>query len=228
LNNRHTNIAPSIEKSWPGFTCNPRHPAFGGICVTPNFTLAMKHRHVFAFAALLLAACSPQGGFAPDDTATMPLAATGGPALTQGDAIGLTGWAFIDPANTAGNPERGARAVAAEDWLAGQTMLYGNFGSYSPGGELSWAQFRQQVRAAVGVAPDARSQEVVDRLLATADALAKGDAVAAKAQLASPVFTLGPDATLQALGHLPRMPGAEWALAELRRNTNSGGGGPGR
>jgi hypothetical protein len=185
----------------------------------------MRHRYLLGLIPLLLAACS--GGFASDDTARMPLKADGGPEMNQNEAIGLTGWAFTDPANTAGSAERGARAVAAEDWLAGQTMLYGNFGGYAPGGELSWTQFRQQVRQAIGVAPNATSQEVVGRLFAVADALAAGNAAAAKAQLSSPVFTLGPDATLQALAHLPSMPAATWALAELRRTVNNSGG-PGR
>jgi hypothetical protein len=178
-------------------------------------------------AALALGGCA-QGSFAPIDTATMPLNRDGGPELNQDQAIALAGWALKDPANTAGNPERAARAIAAEDWLAGQTTLSGNFGSYSPGTEPSWAELRRQARAAIGVAPNARSQDVVDRLLAVADALAAGQGDAAKAQLAAPVFSLGADATLRALSNLPPLPGRDWAFAELGRNASRGGGGPGR
>jgi hypothetical protein len=187
----------------------------------------MKLRITAATCALTLAACA-QGGLTPTDTATMPLNASGGPELTQGEAIGLSSWALNDPASTAGNPERAARAIAAEDWLAGQTTLYGNFGSYAPIGEISWAQFRQQARAAIGVAPNAPSQEVVNRLLAAADRLAAGETDAAKAELAAPVFSLGPDATLRALTNLPRLPASEWAFVELSRNLDRSGGGGAR
>lgn len=187
----------------------------------------MNAANVALAGALLLAACA-QGGVSPDDTATMPLNAGGGPELNQDEAIGLAGWALKDPANTEGNPARAARALAAEDWLAGQTILYGGFANYAPAAEPSWAALRREARAAIGVAPDARSQEVVNRLLAASDALAAGNTVAAKAQLAAPVFSLGPDRTLQALARLPPLPGREWAFAELGRNVARGGGGPGR
>jgi hypothetical protein len=184
----------------------------------------MKFSILAVAGALALAGCA-QGGLTPLDTATMPLNPSGGPKLNQNEAIALASWALKDPANTAGHPGWAARALAAEDWLAGQTQLYGNFGSYSPGGELSWAQFRQQARAAIGVAPGAPSQQVVDRLLATADALDAGHADAAKAQLAAPIFSLGPDGTLRALGNLPPLPGRDWAFAELDRNEDRSLGG---
>ena len=171
--------------------------------------------------ALALAGCA---AFPPDNTATMPLNADGGPRLSQDQAISLASWALKDPATTAGNPARAARALAAEDWLAGQTMLFGNFGSYSPGDELSWQQFRQQARAAIGVAPTAPSQEMVDRLLAVDAALKAGQPDAAKAQLAAPIFSLGPDRTLAALANLPKLPGRDWAFAELNRNEDRSSG----
>jgi hypothetical protein len=179
-------------------------------------------------ALLMLAGCA-HGGLTPDDTATMPRNASGGPELNQDEAIGLAGWALKDPANTVGNPARAARAIAAEDWLAGQSTLYGGFGNYAPLGQPAWAALRQEARAAIGVAADARSQEVVDRLLALSDALAAGNAEAAKARLAAPLFSLGPDQTLRALSNLPALPDREWAFAELgRMAARGGGGGPGR
>lgn len=173
--------------------------------------------------ALALAACA---GNAPGeaDTATMPENASGGPALNQDQAIGLAGWALENPANTGGRPGRAARAIAAEDWLAGQTILYGNFGTYSPAGEPAWAELRAQARAAIGVARGARSQDVVDRLLAASDALAAGHTEAAKAELGPPVFTLGPDATLHALARLPELPASGWAFDDLRRFSQYSGG----
>lgn len=152
------------------------------------------------------------------NTARMPLTPDGAPVLSQNDAISLSSWALKDPANTSGNPARAARALAAEDWLAGQSILYGGFGDWAPGGQYSWQVFRNQARAAIGVAPNAPSQEMVDRLLTVDKALKSGDKAAAKSALSSPIFTLGPDKTLDALANLPPLPGRDWAYAELARN----------
>ena len=177
----------------------------------------MRIRGLIAAGALALAGCT-QGGPLPSGTAAMPLNAGGGPDLTQDEAVALASWALKSPANTAGDPGRAARAIAAEDWLAGQTTLYGNFQAYAPSGQPVWVELRRQARAAIGVAPGATSQEVVSRLMATSDALAAGETDVAKAQLASPIFTLGPDGTLRALTNLPSLPGRESAFTELAHN----------
>jgi hypothetical protein len=179
----------------------------------------MKFMIVAAAGMLALAGCA-QSDLSGANTASMPLNPSGGPELNQDQAISLSAWALKSPENTAGKPGVAARALAAEDWLAGQTMLYGNFGSYAPGDELSWSTLRQQARAAIGVAPNAPSQELVNRLLAASDALDAGNEAAAKAQLSSPIFTLGPDRTLAALSNLPPLPGWGWAFAELNRNVD--------
>jgi hypothetical protein len=168
-----------------------------------------------------LAACA---AWPPDDTARMPNTALGGPEINQDEAIALSAWALRDPANTRGDPARAARAIAAEDWLAGQTMLTEDFGPYAPMGEPSWNLFRLQVRAAVGVAPGTPSQVVVDKMLAASKALAAGDRTAAAAQFQPPAFTLGPQGTLAALGNLPAFPDLEWAFTSLRRNESRGFG----
>ena len=167
--------------------------------------------------ALALAGCA-QGLLTPNDTARMPLNPQGGPVMTQDQVIGFSSWVLKNPGSSAGNPARAARALAAEDWLAGQSMLYGSFDNYAPVTELSWSQFRRQARAAIGLPADAHSQDVVNHLMAAADALDAGNTEAAKAQLAAPIFTLGPAGTLQALSNLPPLPASEWAFAELNRN----------
>ena len=78
-------------------------------------------------------------------------------------------------------------------------------------------QARPEVRAAIGVTPNARSQEVVDRLLAAASALNEHDTAGARMALTSPVFTLGPDATLAKLSDMPYLPKANWAIQEADR-----------
>lgn len=177
---------------------------------------------LFAATALLLAGC---GVATQDNTARMPNASTGGPVLNENEAIALSSWALKDPATTHGDPARAARAVAAEDWLAGQTILYGNYGDYQPGGSWYWQQFRDQVRGALGIAPNVPSQEVVDHMLAASRALKAGDTAAAEAQFQPPAFSLGGPATVAALNNLPPFPGYGAAFAELRRNNEREFGG---
>jgi hypothetical protein len=174
----------------------------------------MKFSIPMFVAASLLSGCAALA----TNTATMPLNKDGGPVMNQTEAIALASWALKDPATTRDNPERAARAIAAEDWLAGQTRLTGEFGTYAPVNEVAWWEFRQQARAAIGVSPDAPSQVMVDRLLAAADALKAGKTDAAEAQLADPIFTKGPKRTLDALGNLPPLPGRDRAFFELSRN----------
>jgi hypothetical protein len=176
--------------------------------------LNMRYIVLTCAIAALLAGCGPT------DTARMPQNAAGGPVMNQNDAIALASWALKDPANTQGNPERAARAIAAEDWLAGQVLLTPDFGQYAPVNEVSWGTLRREVRAAIGVAPGTPSQVLIDHLIAAADALKANDINGAKAQLQPPAFTLGPDRTLAALGALPPFPDREWAFNELNRNEN--------
>jgi len=176
----------------------------------------MKIAITSVFAASLLAACAAL----QTNTATMPKNAEGGPALNQTEAIALSSWALKDPATTHGNPERAARAIAAEDWLAGQTRLTGEFGTYAPANEVYWGEFRRQTRAAIGVSPDAPSQVLVDRLLAAADDLKAGQTDQATAQLSDPIFTKGPKQPLAALENLPPLPARGPAFYDLARNDN--------
>jgi hypothetical protein len=170
---------------------------------------------VLCAAGITISACVPG-----PQTAQMPNNQYGGPDINQNEAIALPAWALSDPANTHGNPALAARAVAAEDWLAGQDMLTNDFGSYAPVAQVSWGELRRQVRAAVGVAPGTPSQVVVDRMLAAERALKAGDSKAAAAQFQPPAFTLGPQGTLAALANLPAFPSLTWAFAELNRNEN--------
>jgi hypothetical protein len=184
----------------------------------------MNSKALLFLGVLALAGCG-QSGQSSTLTASMPLNSGGGPFLSQDQAIALASWALKDPSNTAGNPSRAARAIAAEDWLSGQTMLYGTYDGYAPYGTLAWSQFRDEARTAIGVPLTAPSQEVVDRLTAASIALKDGKTDAAKAQLSAPIFTLGPDRTLAVLTNLPKLTGRDWAFAELNRNTDRTMGG---
>jgi len=174
-------------------------------------------RPLLLAAVLLLAGCAISSGA---DTARMPLAATGGPVMNEDEAIGMASWVLLNPGIAADNPERGARAVAAEDWLAGQTALSPDFAQYQPAFEYFWRTTRDEVRAAVGIAPGTPSQLVVDRMLAAAAALQAGDKAGAAAQFQPPAFTRGGAGTLAALAALPAIPAAQSAFAQLRLNEN--------
>ncbi len=178
----------------------------------------MKSTISTMLAATLLAGCTGMASL-QTDTAIMPENQYGGPAMNQNDAIAVASWALKDPATTRGNPELAARAIAAEDWLAGQTQLTPDFGDYAPVNEVFWGELRRQVRASVGIAPGASSQTVVNALIATADAL-KAGAPNPAANLQPPTFTLGPDGTLKALTNLPPFPARETAFVELGKHEN--------
>lgn len=177
------------------------------------------------FAIALCGSVIGCGLIQPNNTAEMPNNREGGPEFNEGQAIAYSSYALMTPAYTHGNPARGARTVATEDWLAGQTTLTNSFGSYAPGNEWDWAQLRTEVRAAIGVSPQASSQELVDRMLATYKALKAGDKAAAMTQLSSPIFTLGPDRTLAMLSNLPKFQYVEQSYAELRANEDREYGG---
>ena len=159
----------------------------------------------------LLAGCGP---YIPPDTARMPMVA-GRPVVTEAQAVDLFTYNLGYPATTYGNPALGARAVAATDWLAGQTSMVGDYGSYAPVYRVAWRPLRDQVRATLGIAPGTPSQEVVDRLFAASAALQRGDMPGAEAALQSPAFTLGPMRTIAVLGNLPPFPGWAQAHADL-------------
>jgi hypothetical protein len=177
----------------------------------------MNMRSIALLATVLLAGCAGQNIW-HNDTAQMPENPDGGPKMNESDAISFAGWALNNPANTAGNPAYAARAIAAEDWLAGQDMLSGQFGSWAPVNEVSWGVLRREVRASIGVRPDAPSQQVVDDLFNVAAALQAGHTDAAEKTLSDPIFTLGPQQTLAALTNLPPMHDHEWAFDDLRHN----------
>ncbi|MFC7538900.1 hypothetical protein ACFQU2_04705 [Siccirubricoccus deserti] len=71
---------------------------------------------------------------------------------------------------------------------------------------------RDELRLALGVAPDAPPQVVVDALYNASRALRSGDQAAAALALPGPVFRDGP-ATLARLGDLPPLPRTRLATA---------------
>jgi hypothetical protein len=169
----------------------------------------MRPRPLIVFAALLAAGCA---SIAPSpDTARLPPNAYGLFADNDVGAINLAQWAFADAARTRNDPADAARAAAAVDYLAGELSSSPRWVAMSPITKGQMLQAREEVRRALGVAPGAPSQLVVDGLLGAANALAAGDRPAATAALRAPVFTWPPEQTLARLSDMPFLPTANLA-----------------
>jgi hypothetical protein len=182
---------------------------------------------------LLAAAC---GGPQPPYASLPPDAVAGAGDPTRA-AIISTAYAFNAPASVARRPAEAARAAAQVEHLATEIPHGPRWVEFSPlvGRELVAA--RGELRSALGVAPDAPPQAVVDALYAASRALAAGDGAAAERALPPPAFGDG-RATLSRLSGLPPLPrtGTATALAERelnrvdqtgRHSTDGGDGGRG-
>lgn len=170
-------------------------------------------RPAAALFALLLpfAAC---GGPAPPH-ASLPADAVVGAGDPTRAAIISTAYAFNTPAGLARRPVDAARAAAQVEHLATEIPHGPRWREFSPlvGQELMAA--RGELRAALGVSPNAPPQAVVDAFYAASRALVAGDAVAAERALPPPAFRDG-RTTLARLASLPPLPrtGTATALSE--------------
>ena len=165
-------------------------------------------------AALLLAACLAACGPLPPptDTAQLPPGVFG-PLDQDIPATQYAQYAFADAARTYGNPAAGAEAVLAMDYIAGELNTSPRWANIAATTQLELLQARKDVRAAVGIAPNARSQLVVDSLMAARNDLAAGNQAAAVAALTNPAFPAGGAAAVLALTNLPYVQSANVATA---------------
>jgi len=169
-------------------------------------------RPVLATLALLpLLACAP---VAPGPMAVLPPEATPGAGDPLRGAVLTTAYVFNDRASLA-NPATAARAVANIEYLAVNLPQDARLGSMSDGG-LQLAAARRELRGAMGIAPDAPPQIVIDALYAAARALAAQDAAAAAAALPVAAFPDG-RATVTRLAALPALPASAQAAAAAQQ-----------
>ncbi len=154
--------------------------------------------------ALLLAsataACGPLPP--PADTAQLPPGVFS-PLDQDVPATQYAQYAFSDPARTYGNPVAGAQAVLAMDYIAGQLNTSPRWANIEATTQMQLLQGRAQTRAAVGIAPNAPSQLVVNSLVAARNDLASGNQAAAAHDLDNPAFPQGGGHTVQLLANLP-------------------------
>jgi hypothetical protein len=172
----------------------------------------MRFRWAALLGVALLSACSAIGG-APD-SAVLPPGAFGTAPDQDQAALDLAEYVFADPNRTYGQPAEAARAAAAIDYLGGAFSTNPRWAFLPVGIKDDMLQARAELRQTLGIAPDASSQTVVDALLAAANALTAHDEARAAADLRTPVFTLPTQQTLQRLGNMPYVRGANVATRE--------------
>jgi hypothetical protein len=114
-------------------------------------------------------------------------------------------WMLSDTAQYAGRPAEAARALVQLEFLAHTLATSPRYApEVRPTVLFQLRAARAEAREAVGIAPDAPPEAVMDRLRAAADALEAGSPARAEAALDAPrIFALGPRATLARLGALP-------------------------
>ncbi|HYI85166.1 MAG TPA: hypothetical protein VEX11_18410 [Acetobacteraceae bacterium] len=166
----------------------------------------------------LLSGCAGAG--APIPSAALPPDAVEGAGDPTRAAIINTAYAFNAPASLAGRPDEAARAVANYEHLAVEIPTGPRWVGFSPLVGLELQRGLGEVRNAVGIAPGAPPQAVVDALYAAFRALRAGDAETARRLLAPPLFPAGGEATLARLAALPPLPRAGFAASLAAREMN--------
>lgn len=183
---------------------------------------------LFALPVLLLAGCAAQTQPA-HGYATLPRDSVQGASEPTRSAIFGTAYAFNTPASLAGRPADAARAVANYEYLAAELPTGPRWREFNPTVATQLATGLEELRPALGIAPDAESQPVIGSLYAASRALTAGDQAAAERALAAPIFTAGGAETLHRLNALPPLPRVAQASAlaatELTRQMQGGRGG---
>jgi hypothetical protein len=184
----------------------------------------MNTRLCVLLPCLAIAACAVQP---PPDTASLPFGAFG---TLDNDvaAANQASWAFAVPARTLNDPVDAAMAAAAVDYLGGELSSNPRWVTLSPLTKLEMLQARADVRRVLGIAPDAPSQFVVEALLQFAWLWQMGNRPAAMEVIATPVFTLAPQQTLQVLSNMPYIRMANIASIDAANQMLPGGDGTSR
>jgi hypothetical protein len=182
----------------------------------------------------LLAACTAT--VPPQEAARLPVDAVEGAGDPTRAAIFSSAYVFSTPRSIAGRPDLGARAAAQVEHLATAIPQGPRWVEFDPQVAQELVGARKEMRAALGIAPEAPPQQVVDALFAASRAWRAGDATGAEKALSTPNFA-DPSRTLIALASLPDLPQtkvatvqAQFALERMDRDGSqqNGGNGGGR
>jgi len=177
---------------------------------------------ILASTTLLgLAACAPTSttsapGAAQPVSATLPPDAVVGAGDPTRAAILNTAYAFASPANLTGRPADAAQAVANYEYLTVEIPNGPRWREFPQTIPQQLAAGRGELRNAVGIAPNAPPQAVIDSLYAASRAIRAGDRTAAERILSGPIFPTGGTATLQRLASLPPVPLANIATSNTQ------------
>jgi hypothetical protein len=114
---------------------------------------------------------------------------------------------FGDTSRLAGDPVAAARAVILLEFIDDSFRTDPRYMfEVSPANQQIIRRGRNEMRTAVGIAPEAPAGPLMAELRDFANALEDGSLARAEAALSGPMFPLGPDATLQRLQNLPWLP----------------------
>lgn len=110
------------------------------------------------------------------------------------------------------SPQGWARAFADIEYVSGAYNTHTRWLGIEGSAQAQILIARQEIRDAVGIPAAARSQDVLNALLAVS---AAPDVAAAKTVMANPVFSLGPDQTMERFQHVPAFFTTPAAIAHL-------------
>jgi hypothetical protein len=167
--------------------------------------------------ALVLGGCATLP--ATRDTPYLPPGVFGVYQDNDTGAINTAAWDFASPANTRGNPAEAARAVVALEYLPGELVENPRWAGMDSLVKRRLGIARGDVRAVLGIRPDAPPQLVVNGMLALFTGLQLGDQTAVTQVLASGLFTLPPEQTLRVLSDLPYVQTANLATTRVANQT---------
>jgi hypothetical protein len=182
-------------------------------------------------ALLALALATALGACAesrpPAETARLPNDAIIGAGDPLRSAAASVSTAFASPRRLAGRPADAARNIAEMEFLMVELPNSPQLSRQWPTLAAQFAAARPEWRGAVGIAPDAAPQAVIDALFGAGRALDAGDPAAAARLLPQAIFPAGGQATLARLADLPRLPrtnvAATQALDTIRNQASSPG-----
>ncbi len=166
-------------------------------------------------AALAASACTLPP---PGPSASLPPDAVVGAGDPVRTAVFQTSAALGAPARLAQNPAAAARTVAQLEYLTVELNSGPRWAGRFALPSQNLREARADWRSAMGIAPSAQPQQVIDGLYAASRALNVGQRGAAAAALSPDVFIGGGEATLQRLAALPPLPRANVAMAQVASN----------
>jgi len=192
-----------------------------------------------AAAALLLAACAPMGSapmLAPAPAGTEDVVLPRGANTTLTDpvryAVSQSQYNFASaPSHLVGRPADAAEAAMLYEYMTAQLLGPYPRREYHPLHPGALVEGRAELRAAIGIAPNAPAQTVIDRLWGASENIRRADRTAAITALSGPAFVLPGEEVLKRLAALPPLPrtglGASEAYGRFR-DQDQGGSGRGR